>query len=170
MLESRNQGRETMRGNMERKDEEREKSVYEASLNDNVSLLKQLMAEDALTLARAAITCFNKTPLHVDAMLGHLDFTKYLLTQKPDMTMAVDSWGHSPLHLASTNGFVEMVNVLLSANSDACLILDEDGRTPLHLAVMKGQVEIVRKLFGAQRQVARYKLDQGETILHSAVK
>ena len=48
---------------MERKDEEREKKVYEASVTDSVSLLKQLMAEDALTLARAAITCFNETPL-----------------------------------------------------------------------------------------------------------
>ena len=35
---------------MERKDEEREKKVYEASVTDSVSLLKQLMAEDALTL------------------------------------------------------------------------------------------------------------------------
>ena len=134
---------------MERKDEEREKKVYEASVTGSVSLLKQLMAEVALTLARAAITCFNETPLHVAAMLGHLDFTKYLLTQKPDMTMAVDSRGRSPLHLASANGYVEMVNILLSVNSDACLIQDEDGRIPLHLAVMKGQVEIVRKLFGA---------------------
>ena len=155
---------------MERKDEEREKEVYEASVTDSVSLLKQLMAEDALTLARAAITCFNETPLHVAAMLGHLDFTKYLLTHKPDMTMAVDSRGRSPLHLASANGYVEMVNILLSVNSDSCLIQDEDGRTPLHLAVKKGQVEIVRKLFGARRQVVRYKLDQGETILHYAVK
>ena len=35
---------------MERKDKEREKKVYEASVTDSVSLLKQLMAEDALTL------------------------------------------------------------------------------------------------------------------------
>ena len=132
------------------KDEEREKRVYEASVSGSVRLLKQLMAKDPLTLARVAVTCFNETPLHVVAMLGQLDFTKYLLTQKPDMTMAVDSRGRSPLHLASTNGYVEMVNILLLANSDACLIQDEDRRTPLHLAVMKGQVEIVRKLFGAQ--------------------
>ena len=71
------------------------------------------MAEDALTLARVAITCFNETPLHVAAMLGHLDFTKYRLTHKPNMTMAVDSRGRSPLHLASANGYVEMVNILL---------------------------------------------------------
>ena len=65
---------------MEMKDEEREKEAYEASETGCVSLLKQLMAKDPLTLARAAVTCFNETPLHVAAMLGHLDFTKYLLT------------------------------------------------------------------------------------------
>ena len=122
---------------MERKDDERKKRLYEALLDcgeetwkrkmrkerkgcmkhqtGNVSLLKQLMAKDPLTLARAAVTCFNETPLHVATMLGHLDFTNSLLTKKPDMTMAVDSRGRSPLHLASANGYVEMVNTLLSA-------------------------------------------------------
>ena len=100
-----------MRGKLERRDEEREKRVYEASVT--------------------AVTGFNETPLHVAAMLGHLDFTKYLLTQKPDMTMEVDSRGRSPLHLASANGYDELVSILLLANSDACLIRDEDGRTPL---------------------------------------
>lgn len=156
------------------KDEEsvegRERRLYEASVTGSVNSLKRLMAKDPLTLARAAVTCFNETPLHVAAMLGHLDFASYLLTHKPDMTRALDLRGRSPLHLASANGYVEMVNILLSSNPDACLIRDEDGRTPLHLAVMKGEVEVTRMLVGARPQVTRYKLDQGETILHSAVK
>ncbi|KAJ9688026.1 hypothetical protein PVL29_013985 [Vitis rotundifolia] len=150
--------------------EGRERRLYEASVTGSVNSLKRLMAKDPLTLARAAVTCFNETPLHVAAMLGHLDFASYLLTRKPDMTMALDLRGRSPLHLASANGYVEMVNILLSANPDACLIRDEDGRTPLHLAVMKGEVEVTRMLVGARPQVTRYKLAQGETILHSAVK
>ncbi|KAJ9688017.1 hypothetical protein PVL29_013977 [Vitis rotundifolia] len=150
--------------------EGRERRLYEASVTGSVNSLKRLLAKDPLTLARAAVTCFNETPLHVAAMLGHLDFASYLLTHKPDMTMALDLRGRSPLHLASANGYVEMVNMLLSANPDVCLIRDEDGRTPLHQAVMKGEVEVTRMLVGARPQVTRYKLDQGETILHSAVK
>ncbi|RVX05331.1 Ankyrin repeat-containing protein [Vitis vinifera] len=150
--------------------EGRERRLYEASVTGSVNSLKRLMAKDLLTVARAAVTCFNETPLHVAAMLGHLDFASHLLTHKPDMTMALDLRGCSPLHLASANGHVEMVNILLSANPDACLIRDEDGRTPLHLAVMKGEVEVTRMLVGVGPQVTRYKLDQGETILHSAVK
>ena len=47
--------------------------------------------EDPLALARAAVTCFDETPLHVAAMLGHLDLAKFILSQKPDMAMATDS-------------------------------------------------------------------------------
>ena len=49
---------------MERKDEDREKKVYEASVTDSVSLLKQLMAEDALNLIELrsrALTSLHST-------------------------------------------------------------------------------------------------------------
>ncbi|XP_019078444.1 ankyrin repeat-containing protein BDA1-like [Vitis vinifera] len=126
----------------------RERRLYEASANGSVNSLKQLMAEDPLALARASVTCFDETPLHIAAMLGHLDFAKALVTHKPDMAMAIDLQGRSPLHLASAN----------------------DGRTPLHLAVMKGHVEVTRELVRARPEATGHKLDHGETILHSAVR
>ncbi|KAJ9688021.1 hypothetical protein PVL29_013980 [Vitis rotundifolia] len=122
---------------------------------------------DPLALARASVTCFDETPLHIAAMLGHLDFAKALASHKPDMAMAIDLQGRSPLHLASANGHIEIVNMLLSLNSNICLICDEDGRTPLHLAVMKGHVEVTRELVRARPEVTGHKLDHGETILHS---
>ena len=128
------------------------------------------MVEDPLALARASATCFDETPLHIAAMLGHLDFAKALASHKPDMAMAIDLQGHSPLHLASANGHIEIVNMLLSLNSNKCLIYDEDGRTPLHLAVMKGHVEVTRELVRARPEVTGHKLDHGETILHSSVR
>ncbi|KAJ9688053.1 hypothetical protein PVL29_014010 [Vitis rotundifolia] len=146
---------------------EREKRLYEASVDGSVNSLKQLMAEDPLALARASVTCFDETPLHIAAMLGHLDFAKALASHKPDMAMAIDLQGRSPLHLASANGHIEIVNMLLSLNSNICLICDEDGRTPLHLAVMKGHVEVTRELVRARPEVTGHKLDHGETILHS---
>ncbi|KAJ9688015.1 hypothetical protein PVL29_014003 [Vitis rotundifolia] len=148
----------------------RERRLYEASVNGSVNSLKQLMAEDPLSLARASVTCFDETPLHIAAMLGHLDFAKALASHKPDMAMAIDLQGRSPLHLASANGHVEMANMLLQLNSNICLICDEDGRTPLHLAVMKGHVEVTRELVRARPEVTGHKLDHGETILHSSVR
>ncbi|RVX05310.1 Ankyrin repeat-containing protein ITN1 [Vitis vinifera] len=153
---------------------EREKRLYEASVDGSVNSLKQLMKEDPLALARASVTCFDETPLHIAAMLGHLDFAKALASHKPDMAMimttAIDLQGRSPLHLASANGHIEIVNMLLSLNSNICLICDEDGRTPLHLAVMKGHVEVTRELIRARPEVTGHKLDHGETILHSSVR
>lgn len=67
-------------------------------------------------LARAALTSYDETPLHVALMLGHLDFAKFVVTHKPDMAIEVDSQGRSPLHFAAANGYVEMVNVLESVN------------------------------------------------------
>ena len=90
----------------------RERRLYEASANGSVNSLKQLMAEDPLALARASVTCFDETPLHIAAMLGHLDSAKALVTHKPDMAMAIDLQGRSPLHLASANVYIEIVNML----------------------------------------------------------
>lgn len=148
----------------------REKRLYEASLNGSVDSLKQLLVEDPLTLARAALTCYDETPLHVALMLGHLDFAKFVVTHKPDMAIEVDSQGRSPLHFAAANGYVEMVNVLVSVNPNVCLFRDEDGRTPLHLAVMKGRVDVIRVLVRCQPEVIRFRLVQGETLVHLAVK
>ena len=148
----------------------RENRLYEASMNGNVNSLKQLMAEDPLALARASVTCFNETPLHIAH--GHVDFAKAILNHKPDMAMAIDFQGRSPLHLAAANGYNQIVNILLLCHPNACIIRDEDGRTPLHLAVMKGQVEVIRELVTARPEAAttNYELDHGETVLHSAVR
>lgn len=150
--------------------EEREKRLFEASVNGSVNCLKQLMEEDPLILARASVTCFDETPLHIAAMLGHLHLATLLVTHYPGMAMAIDFKGRSPLHLASANGYIDIVTMLLALNSDLCLVCDEDGRTPLHLAVMKGHVGVMRELVMARPEATRYKLDHGETLLHCCLR
>ena len=145
----------------------RENRLYEASMNGNVNSLKQLMEEDPLALARASVTCFNETLLHIAAMLGHVDFAKAILNHKPDMAMAIDFQGRSPLHLAAANGYNQIVNILLLCHPNACIIRDEDGRMPLHLAVMKGQVEVIRELVTAWPEAAGPALWRGGPKRHS---
>lgn len=147
--------------------EGKEKRLHDASLRGNVDLLNQLMEEDALTLARVSTTCFDETPLHIAAMLGHLDFAQALVHYKPELAAEVDCRGSSPLHLASANGYVGIVKLLLQVNSDACLARDEEGRTPLHLAIMKGRVDVAEELI----RVAESTLNAtGQMFLHLAVK
>ncbi|KAK2973707.1 hypothetical protein RJ640_021538 [Escallonia rubra] len=142
----------------------REKRLYDASLSGNVETLNELMREDELTLARVSLTCFNETPLHVAAMLGHANFAKALVSYKPDLASQLDSQGCSALHLAASNGFVEIVKTLLRVDSDVCFVRDEDRRTPLHLAVMKGQVKVVKELARARWEASRLTLDRDNQV------
>ncbi|KAK2633159.1 hypothetical protein EUGRSUZ_L00448 [Eucalyptus grandis] len=145
----------------------REKRLYEASLGGCVESLAQLLQEDRLILARASVTCFNKTPLHVACMLGHVPFAKALLAHKRDLAMELDLQGCTPLHLASANGYAEIV---LQSDPLACLAHDEDGRTPLHLATMKGQINIVIELVKARPEAAEHRLSHGQTTLPLGVR
>lgn len=147
-----------------------EKKLYDATLKGDVETLEALMREDELVLARVSVTsCFNQTPLHLAAMLGHFDFAKSLLRYKPNFATWLDSQDRSPLHFASANGYVNIMTLLLQEDPSVCLVRDEDGRTPLHLAIMNGQYESINKLFEAKPEVSCYTLDHGETILHSCV-
>ncbi|KAK3438839.1 hypothetical protein EUGRSUZ_C03397 [Eucalyptus grandis] len=117
---------------------QRERRLYEASHDGCVESLAQLLQEDRLILARASVTCFDETPLHVAYMQGHVQFAKDLLAHKRNWAMELDSQGRTPLHWASANGYVEIARELLQSDPLACLVHDEDGWTPLHLATMKG--------------------------------
>ncbi|KAF8006042.1 hypothetical protein BT93_K0359 [Corymbia citriodora subsp. variegata] len=134
----------------------------------------QLLQEDRLILARASVTCFDETPLHVACMLGHLHFAKALLAYKKDMAMELDftllSQGRTPLHLASANGYIEIARELLQSDPLACFVHDEDGRTPLHLAMMKGRIDIVIELVKAKPEAAESRLSHGQTVLHLGVR
>jgi ankyrin repeat protein len=81
-------------------------AIYEASMNGCVSTLNTLIQRDALILNKVSLTSFNETPLHIAALLGHLEFSRVLLNKKPKLTEEVDSLGRTPLHLASAEGHV----------------------------------------------------------------
>ncbi|KAK9081539.1 hypothetical protein Syun_030863 [Stephania yunnanensis] len=149
---------------------EMRKALFEASLDGNVFALNELLEEDPLALERT-ITSSSETPLHIAAMLGHVEFAREILSRKPELASELDSEGFSPLHLASARKNIEMVRELARVAPDVCLSTDSEGRTPLHLAAMKGRVEIMKELFwwrpGALDKVL---FDGGETVLHLCVK
>ncbi|KAL1826073.1 hypothetical protein ACET3Z_012851 [Daucus carota] len=145
-----------------------EKKLYDACFEGDVEMLKELMREDGLTLAQLSISsCYNQTPLHLAAMLGHFELAKFLLSYKPkpDFARRLDSQHRSPLHVASANGYANIVKLLLEYDQEMCGVHDEDGRTPLHLAVMNGQHESVIELM----KVNSESFDEEETVLHLCV-
>ena len=120
--------------------------LYNAVAIGCTTTLKSLIDKDPRILHKISLTTFSETPLHISALLGHLDFTKTLLTQNPRLAIELDSHKCCPLHLASFEGHVEIVQELLTIYEDACLFHDQNGRIPLHHATMRGRVDVVEKL------------------------
>ncbi|KAH6782955.1 hypothetical protein C2S52_007914 [Perilla frutescens var. hirtella] len=144
--------------------------LFEAATQGSISSLQQLLKDDPLILHRAVVNCFDETPLHVAAMLGHVDFVKEIIGRKPQLVNELNSQKSSPLHLASAEGHVDVVRALLSADQSTCLVRDKNELTPLHLAASKGRVEVMRVLLEAQPDAARLTVYGGESILHLCVK
>ncbi|KAG8375720.1 hypothetical protein BUALT_Bualt10G0129800 [Buddleja alternifolia] len=147
-----------------------ETKLFEAASKGSIDSLKKLLKEDLLILDRVFINCFSETPLHVAALLGHIDFVTEIIRIKPQLITELNSLQSSPLHLASAKGHVEIVRALLSVNPRMCLARDRNGLTPLHLAAQKGRVEVMTELLHAEPDAARLTLYGGENILHLCVK
>ncbi|KAF8406848.1 hypothetical protein HHK36_005969 [Tetracentron sinense] len=147
-----------------------EKKLHEAAMKGSVTSLLELLQEDPLLLDRIIAACITDTPLHIAAMLGHVDFAKEILSRRPELASESDSNGSSPLHLASAKGYEVLVKELLLIDPEICISRDQDGRTPLHIAAIKGRLAILSELIRAKPETTRVLTDQGETILHLCVK
>ncbi|KAL0009948.1 hypothetical protein SO802_005056 [Lithocarpus litseifolius] len=144
--------------------------LYNASASGCTTTLKNLINKDPHILHKISLTPFSETPLHISALLGHLDFTKTLLAQNPRLASELDYHERSPLHLASAEGHIEIVQAQLHAFEDACLILDQDGNIPLHYAAMRGRVDVMKKLIVVRPDSTQVVLRGKETLLHLCVK
>ncbi|XP_044497575.1 ankyrin repeat-containing protein ITN1-like [Mangifera indica] len=92
--------------------------LYEASMRGCVATLNTLIQNDPIILHKISLTRFTETPLHISALLGHVEFTKAIVSQKPQLVTELDSFKRSPLHLAAAEGHGEIVKELLIANKD----------------------------------------------------
>ncbi|XP_015902744.4 ankyrin repeat-containing protein BDA1-like isoform X3 [Ziziphus jujuba] len=158
---------------LRRDEDDRMMRLYKASSEGCVATLNSLMEEDPLTLSKLSVNPFGETPLHISAMLGHLNFTKQLLSHNPKgpkLAEELDFHKRSPLHLASAEGHTETVQALIEANKGMCFVRDEDGKIPLHYAAMRGRLQVIQLLIGAEPNSILENLNEGETILHLCVQ
>ncbi|GAA0184640.1 hypothetical protein Leryth_002039 [Lithospermum erythrorhizon] len=148
------------------------KQLYEAAMEGSVTRLLDLLKQDSLILNRCTITTYSETPLHIAAMLGHLDFCSELLSKNPGLSEALDSRRSSALHLASAKGHLGIVKILVSARPEMCLAYDGDGNNSVHMAAMKGQVDVLEELVKVRPEAARarVKIPENWTTLHLCVQ
>ncbi|XP_015902821.3 ankyrin repeat-containing protein BDA1-like [Ziziphus jujuba] len=158
---------------LRRDEDDRMMRLYKASSEGCVATLNLLMEEDPLTLSKLSVNPFGETPLHISAMLGHLNFTKQLLSHNPKgpkLAEELDFHRRSPLHLASAEGYTETVQALIEANKGMCFVRDEDGKIPLHYAAMRGRLQVIKLLIRAEPKSILENLNEGETVLHLCVQ
>ncbi|XP_042043358.1 ankyrin repeat-containing protein BDA1-like [Salvia splendens] len=144
--------------------------LFEAATQNSINSLQQLLIDDPLILERALVNRFNETPLHVAAMLGHVEFVQEIIGLQPQLVNELNSHLSSPLHLAAAKGHVGVVKALLSVDNQACLARDRNELLPLHLAAAKGHVEAMKLLLEARPEATRVTACGGESILHLCVK
>ncbi|XP_054782179.1 ankyrin repeat-containing protein At5g02620-like [Prosopis cineraria] len=142
--------------------------LYEASRTGSVSTLNSVLQKEPLILHKISLSGFTETPLHISALLGHLEFTKALLTCKPKLAIEVDSSQSTALHLASAEGHNDVVKELLKVNNKPCLFPNGEGKIPLHYAVTRGRTEVVKELVKAKPESLSF-LDNGNTVFHLCV-
>ncbi|KAK1404112.1 PGG domain-containing protein [Heracleum sosnowskyi] len=133
-----------------------EKKLYDATLKGDVETLEVLMREDEPALARVSISsCFNQTPLHVAAMLGHFGFSKSLLHYKPDFAGRPEvrfytlDRGETILHTCVMYNRLEPLIRLLepiAVDEDFTNVKDESGSTILHTATALKRTQHVKYL------------------------
>ncbi|KAI3870246.1 hypothetical protein MKX03_011934 [Papaver bracteatum] len=146
--------------------------IHDVTRRGDVKSLKKILAANpCFPLAYQKFTSFLRTPLHIAAMHGYVEFASEILRIHLLLSEEVDSQGLTPLHLASTRNNVEIVRVLLNANIDACLVRDKYGRTPMYLEVMINEVEVIELLIPSRPEDIHQRiLNKNETTLHLCVK
>ncbi|CBI40930.3 unnamed protein product, partial [Vitis vinifera] len=127
--------------------------MFKAARDGNVADLFNLLEADPLILERL-VTASADTPLHVAAMLGHLDFVKEVIKHKSNVVEYVkelNQQGFSPMHLAAAHGHLDALRVLVEWlwRSKTLVVInskDGDGNTVLHLAAARKNHQAIELL------------------------
>lgn len=147
--------------------------LFKAAKDGSTEALLKLLESDPLVLERVATTTAD-TPLHVAAMLGHLDFAKEVLKHKANAVEYVkelNQQGYNPIHLAAANGHVIVVEMLLGVSHELSYLRGRGGLTPLHYASIKGRADIISLLLSRSPLCVMEEItERGETALHIAVR
>ncbi|XP_027084269.1 uncharacterized protein [Coffea arabica] len=150
-----------------------DRRVCDAALEGDVTTFYQLIQADPLALHKAAVKCEDKNPLHLAAILGHVDFVKAILQIESAhfMCWARDRDGRNPLHLAAMHGKLPVLLLLIRGGFRAALEKTDGGGTVLHLCIKYNQPVALKILADKLKdpEFVNAKNEDGMTILHLAV-
>jgi outer membrane protein assembly factor BamB len=140
------------------------KSLYEATANGNIELVKSLISSGADVNTP---NIWGWTPLYIASGTGKKDIVKLLVTEGADVN-APNKTGETPLHFAVSNGQRDIVELLLDHGADMN-VKNNSGQSPLFLAFQGSNKEITELLIdkGADINITN---NNGLTLLHLAAR
>ncbi|KAJ8760704.1 hypothetical protein K2173_017750 [Erythroxylum novogranatense] len=145
-------------------------SMNIAAKKGNIDDLYALIRKDVKLLDLIDEKPFVRTPLHVAACAGQIQFAKEIMRLKPSFGKKLDEDGFSPIHVALQEGHSQLALQLLEGERDLVRVKGREGITPLHCAAKVGDVGILVSFLSACTKSIEDVTIQNETALHIALK
>ncbi|KAJ8760677.1 hypothetical protein K2173_017667 [Erythroxylum novogranatense] len=145
-------------------------SMNDAAKNGNIDDLYALIRKDVKLLDLIDERSFARTPLHVAACAGQIQFAKEIMRLKPSFGKKLDEDGFSPIHVALQEGHSQLALQLLEGERDLVRVKGREGITPLHYAAKVGDVDLLFSFLSACTKSIEDVTIQNETALHISLK
>jgi ankyrin repeat protein len=144
--------------------------LSDATEQENMDALYELIQTDAKVLDRMDDISFVETPLHIAASVGHTLFAWEIMRLKPSFVRKLDQNGFTPMHLALQSNQTKMVLQLLDADKDLVRVKGKEGVTPLHYVAQIGNLVLLKKFLEVCPESIKDVTIRKETVLHIALK
>lgn len=141
--------------------------IQKACRVGDVETLQKILSQDP-TLLNMVDSKLRWSPLYRTVICGHIEATKFLLSQGADPNIK-NNLGETPLHQAAEISQAKLVKILLKYKADPNS-QQNDGNTPLHQSSYKGDVSIVNILLQNKADPNIENSVFGKTPLHYAVE
>lgn len=98
---------------------------------------------------------------------GHIEMTRYLCTEHPELITITDVVGCNALHYAACGGYFDIIQYMIGLGLDPESTTD-DGHTIMHVAAFHGQLGLISNLCQKYPNLRRIKDSHGQTPEESA--
>jgi uncharacterized protein len=147
-------------GNSVITDTARNNLIFEASLNGQLSLVKNLLAEGTdVNIADED----GRTALMYASYNGHVELIKELIEKGASVNLQ-DSYGRTALMMASSGPYAAAVKMLLDHQADPDIQDKEEHYTALMYAAAEGQLDAVRILIANRADPSLKDIDGDDAV------
>ncbi|TYG95558.1 hypothetical protein ES288_A11G277300v1 [Gossypium darwinii] len=109
-----------------------DENLRKAARTGKVNELYRVIQRNENVLRRVDEVEFIKTPLHIAAEEGCIEFAMEMMNLKPSFARKLNHQGLSPLHIAVRKGHKKMALRFLEIDKDLVPVRGKKGKTPLH--------------------------------------